>query len=1110
MSEIQWLENELKRFAKKYYLNIFLQRLAIFVLFAFVLVFSTSYIEYAFWMGSGARRATFFIGTGLLLVFFIRFLSGPLIELMGFRKSLSDRDFALLIGKHFSDIDDKILNTLELNQEHKLVYSRDLILASIQQKLSQIRLKDFRYALDRKKTLRRMPYLFVPLVLFLIMSFTIPNMIIGPLSRISHFTEEYSKPAPFEFEILNRQMSVPQNSDFELRVRLKGKEIPEDLFIEFNSIQKRMSSSENNTFIYRFANIKNGIKFRLLADGYYSDSFDIDVYKKPVIIQYNLKCTYPAYTGKQQEVFSNVSQLVVPRGTNISITVLTRDADKLHVFSDSIEWKAIKNDRYWNIAHSFVQSTSITMFASNKRISASDSLDFLIDVIPDEYPKIHVEEDIDSLALMYRYFTGSVSDDYGLSKLEFVYKLSRENYQRDSLINIVIDPMYNDQEFYNAFDFSVLGLKPGDRLEYFFRVYDNDAVFGAKSSRSRVFVFNMPDKDEIDSYLDNKSDQIENEMTQLYNDAASVQKEMEKLLNDLKYKNKLEWDERERIDNLLEKEHNIEDRLDQMNRENQSKLHLEQQLGNYNEDIFEKQRQINELMEEVMSDEMRELLEQLEELMKQNDKELKQNLDQLQQNNEDLLQNMDRTLELYKHLKAEKDLEDLINNLDELGDKELEESKSDSKKDREERQDELNKDFDKLQEAVDSLKSLNDELEDPFDLEGMDKKMQQIDSTMQKASEQLQKGKIKKGGQSQQSAGEQMKELAEQLDMMQMQMEQENLGEDINVVRNILENLIQTSFDQEKVMKNLLITRIADPKYLDLIRDQKLINDNFQVIRDSLISIGKRQPMIKNVINEELNKIMYHGENVMNNLQNRHTVGAATEQQFSLMSMNNLALLLADALKHMQNSMNQQIKSGSSQCKKPGDKPGNKPGNKPGQKPGDKPSAKSMRQLQEQLNQQMEALQKQMQEGGGQTPGMSEQLAKMTAQQEMIRKAMQDYQQQLNSEGAGSGTPLNKTIEDMEKTEVDLVNKNLTSETLQRQREILTRLLESEKAEMERDLDQKRESNEANFINNGNPVQFFKYNSLKRRNGMELLKTVPPNLNPFYKQKVSEYLYKLK
>jgi len=38
----------------------------------------------------------------------------------------------------------------------------------------------------------------------------------------------------------------------------------------------------------------------------------------------------------------------------------------------------------------------------------------------------------------------------------------------------------------------------------------------------------------------------------------------------------------------------------------------------------------------------------------------------------------------------------------------------------------------------------------------------------------------------------------------------------------------------------------------------------------------------------------------------------------------------------------------------------------------------------------------------------------------------------------------------------------------------------------------------------GNPSPFFQYNSLKNQQD-ELLKTVPPDLNSFYKEKVSDY-----
>ena len=80
----------------------------------------------------------------------------------------------------------------------------------------------------------------------------------------------------------------------------------------------------------------------------------------------------------------------------------------------------------------------------------------------------------------------------------------------------------------------------------------------------------------------------------------------------------------------------------------------------------------------------------------------------------------------------------------------------------------------------------------------------------------------------------------------------------------------------------------------------------------------------------------------------------------------------------------------------------------------------------------------------------------------------------------------------------------ISQQTLFRQQEILTRLLESEKAEQEREMDEKRESNESKDKQISNQNSFLEYKRLKEKE-LELLKTVPPNLNPYYKEKVNDY-----
>lgn len=97
----------------------------------------------------------------------------------------------------------------------------------------------------------------------------------------------------------------------------------------------------------------------------------------------------------------------------------------------------------------------------------------------------------------------------------------------------------------------------------------------------------------------------------------------------------------------------------------------------------------------------------------------------------------------------------------------------------------------------------------------------------------------------------------------------------------------------------------------------------------------------------------------------------------------------------------------------------------------------------------------------------------------------------------------------MEQTETDLVNKRLTEQTVMRQRQILTRLLEAEKSARERDQDDKREAQTAQNRPPVFPPAFQQYKRQQNRQ-TELLRTVPPALTPYYQREVSEYFQKMK
>jgi hypothetical protein len=298
-------------------------------------------------------------------------------------------------------------------------------------------------------------------------------------------------------------------------------------------------------------------------------------------------------------------------------------------------------------------------------------------------------------------------------------------------------------------------------------------------------------------------------------------------------------------------------------------------------------------------------------------------------------------------------------------------------------------------------------------------------------------------------------------------------------------------------MQYLKTTDVNNPRYLKISQQQRKLKDDAKMIEDSLFALSKRVAQIAAKVNQEISLINQNMDESLDNLEDRVVPQARSRQQFVMTSVNNLTLLLSEALQQMMKSQSES----ESACKKPGNKPGKKKSN----------SLSELRKMQEEMNKKMQKLKEGMKPGenkkgklDNQGQSMSEQLAKMAAQQEFIRNELNRINQQENKDGKKSLGNLEDIANQMEETEKDIVNRMISEQTLKRQQEITTRLLESEKAERERDQDEQRKSEESKNAFHRNPDGFDEYKRLKLKE-MELLRTVPPSLNSYYRQKVNDY-----
>jgi hypothetical protein len=298
-------------------------------------------------------------------------------------------------------------------------------------------------------------------------------------------------------------------------------------------------------------------------------------------------------------------------------------------------------------------------------------------------------------------------------------------------------------------------------------------------------------------------------------------------------------------------------------------------------------------------------------------------------------------------------------------------------------------------------------------------------------------------------------------------------------------------------MEDLKSIDVNNPRYLKMAQQQRKLKDDAAVLEDSLLALSKRVAKISSSVNEQITDINDNTEKALANLQDRFVPQARSNQQFIMTAVNNLTLLLSESLDQMQQEM-MESKPSNASCKKPGKGKG---------KPG--PSAGDVRKMQEKLSQQLKEMKEKMdkqggkQKGGQGGQGMSEELARMAAQQSAMRTMLNQLNQQENKDGKGKLGDLGKIAEQMEQNEEDIVNKRITDMTLKRQQEIMTRLLESEKAEREREQEERRESNQAKEYIRSSP-KFEEYKKLKLKE-TELLKTIPPSFTTFYKNLVNSY-----
>jgi len=1092
------LISKINVFIRKYYLNNLLRGLIFLGAGLFSAYVVITLCEYFGNFNTVFRTILFYTFILLNLGLIVWLVIPSLLAWLKLSKTLSHDEAAEIIGKHFSSINDKLLNTLQLKKQvidderH-----RALIEASIDQKIELLKPVSFPSAINIRENSKYLKWIIAPIAIICVIALAAPSVLTESTKRLIKHNEYFAPVAPFQFVVQNVSLSVIQGQDFKLNLKLTGDKLPAEVYVESAGNTFKLNKENISRFNYLFSNLQQNTVFRLTANGFTSAPYEIKVNLRPSLLHFDVSLSYPAYLHKKNEVIDNAGDLTIPAGTLVKWVFHTQNANGLFFsLGDKNQLLNPLTTDLFEHSEKIIRNTAYKINPLNTLVKNTDSASYRINVIADEPPTISVAEKPDSVSMKAIYFNGQIQDDHGFSSLQFFYKIGDEKNAHIFSKPVKADLNQTQSNFFYFWNLLELGIKPGDHVTYYFEVADNDAVNGPKKVRSPKHTLNVPDAIELNKQLNTGTEAVKQKMQSAIKLAGQVEKESQKLNELLLNKTDLSFDEKKQIEDLMQKKKDLDDLVKQIQDENHKNEFNRQENLQQDPSITEKQKEMEKLFNNVLDPKTQQLLQNLQQLLQQDQKdETRQDLSKMQSDNKSLKKELDRMLDLYKKLAFDQKLDQSVKQLNQLSQEQQKLSDQTKQstidpKSAQQQQGKLSDNFKDVKKSLDELNKENEQNDRKMDFENPEKEEKNIDQQMQQSSDELQKNNGSKASESQQQAANDMKKLAEKMQSQSAEGEEQQNTIDIQQLRALLKNLVNSSFDQEKVMQTLKTTNTSDPNYITLAQKQKDIKDNLKTAEDSLYALSRRIPQIQSAVNKEISGINDHIDVALQNMGDRQTMQASSNEQYAMTAMNNLALMLIDALDQLQKSKNG---SGNGKSKQQ--------------------TLGELAKMQQQLNQNMQKAREQMQkqgnkDGNGQKQGeqgsISEQLARMAREQQMIRETLQQINAEDNKDGTNKLGNLDKISQQMEQNERDLVNKHITDEALKRQEQIQTRLLEAEKAEQQRDQDQKRESNTGKDMPPGYIKALQDYQQVKAKQ-TEQIKTESPALNLYYKQKINIY-----
>ncbi|GGG38822.1 ATPase [Croceivirga lutea] len=908
MAQFNLILEKLNQFIKKYYTLRLLKGLFLFLTLATLIWLVFTGVEYFLWLGKTGRLlllVCLVLIEGFLLY---RFILTPLFYLISLKRGINYKEASLLIGQHFKEVDDKLFNLVELSSNSK---QSDLLLASINQKSKQLSRINFNLAVDFRDSLRFAKYLLIPaLIIGVLWIGGYVSNFIESYNRIKNYDLAYTPPAPFTFMLENNKLHFLEGEEVEIKLSTKGKVQPSQLYLVYEGNRYLMAKS-SNLFTHNLVEPSTG-SFYFEAEGFNSRTYNLVIGSVPRITDFSIRLVYPIYLNKENQTISGTGNTEVPEGTLINWQFKTSNTDKI-VFIDSDSIAAFnKDENNFSFQKRVYSNTDYQVSTSNNNAANYESLNYSVSVIKDKFPNIEVTLKKDSLTFNRLDFQGTVSDDYAVKEIAlWYYPLNNPSSKKKKVLSKL-----NSTVGSFAYQFpSGLNIDKSGDYELYFEVKDNDGIHGGKVSKSQTYrtsLFNQNELEEkeLDAYKTTVK-QFDNEISK-----ANEQHSVLKQLNEKQSQSEsLDYEDKQEVKKFLESQQNQEALMKKFSKNLKKQIEKTESANEFNQLLKERLER-----QEMEAEKNRKLLEELNKIADKIDKEeLKSKLEELSKKQSSGKRNLEQLLELTKRYYVTEKANQLAKKLEDLANKQDKLSKTDNLLNSEKiknTQEQLNNDYNKLSKELKELKEENEELKKPLSI-AIDEDLQEQVKQEQKeslsymgkdidsesSSKTKEKDKEKSASDKMKSAAQKMKQLGNGLQQAAAMGGGSSITEDAEMLRQILDNLVTFSFQQEELFDKVSASGFIENETSFVVRKQQDLRGLFEHVDDSLFALSLRQPDLSEFVNEQITEVYYNIDKSLDNITENQIFQGASYQQYVLNAANSLSEYLAKLLDNMQQSM---------------------------------------------------------------------------------------------------------------------------------------------------------------------------------------------------------------